>query len=132
MTIYIKSDPASGRLIDLQTEEDRVWFEEHPEHFIRIRFPNDGDRAELRILGLSSEPVDAVIVVELRKGMRFRAPCLIAPFGDMWRALYGEPYKDEDFFPDIKELFRVWQGKQHGDKFFREFKRRCKQGRGTK
>lgn len=131
MTKYIKADPETGRLMDLQVDDDRDWFSDHPEHFIRIRFPNDGDRAGLKSVGQSFDDVNCVIVVNFKKGMRYRMPCVIVRFSDMWRAMLGEPYEDEDFFPDVKQLFQQWQGKKFGAKIFGEFKRRCERGHGA-
>ena len=131
MTKCIKADPAGRQLMDLQSDDDRAWFEDHPEHFIRIRFLTDGDRASLRAIGVSADGLNGTIVVDLKKAILFRASCQINPFSQMWCALHGESYDDEDFFPDVKLLFCRWQGKAAGGQIFRHFRRRCAKGRGA-
>ena len=130
MTKYIKTDPETGRLMDLQMDEDRDWFNDHPENFIRIRFLNDGDRAGIKSIGQSFDDVNCVVVVKLKEESYFRVLCAVVPFCPIWRAMHGEPYKDEDFFPNVKRLFQQSQGKKYGAKLFRDFKRRCKRGPG--
>ena len=128
MTKYIKSDLETGRLIDLQSDDDRDWFKDHPEHFIRIRFPTDGDHAALRAIGASADRLNGTIVVELHKELLY-APSWIIPFSRMWCALHGESYKDEEFFYDVKKIFQLCHGKRVGSELFRKFKRRCPKAR---
>lgn len=131
MTKHIKADPEIGQLMDLQADDDQDWFNDHPQHFIRIRFLTDGDRAGLRAIGLSADGLNGTIVLDLRKGIQLRAPLRVMPFSQMWRALHGESYDDADFFSAAKELFRLCHGKAAGGKIFRDFKRRCAKGRGV-
>lgn len=131
MTKHIKADPKIRQLMKLQASSDQEWFNDHPEHFIRIRFPTDADRAGLHAAGVSADGLNGVVVISRQKKMLCYAPCAIVPFSQMWWALHGEPYKDEDFFPDVKEYFKLLRGKKSSDQIFREFERRCAKRRSA-
>ena len=63
-------DLPPGHPVELVSEEDRLWFEDHPGRFLRLRYPTDGDYPG---------DANAILVFCPATGLRARLPIAIEP-----------------------------------------------------
>jgi hypothetical protein len=118
MSVLLGTDAFTAQAIDLASEADSLWFQENPNHKIRLRYPNDGD--------LMSGPCDAVLVVEVERGIRVKLPAHLDATGFARDVLRGASYCDYQFFPSIKTALRNGPlAKVAGEKLYWQIFRRA-------
>jgi hypothetical protein len=78
-----------GHPVELISEDDRAWFEDHPDRLLRLRFGTDGDPGGIEMAALVFCPQD---------GVRIRMP-YTAPFARTVRLI--ETDTDSVLGPDV-------------------------------
>lgn len=99
-------DPLTGELVDFLSEQDRLYFEAHPdkEFYDRAAHPVDYPK-EFNI------PIGSNIYVRVFNiipGLRIRVPWILAA-GTPGNNVLGIPTKAEDVFPQAKAIREKWQ-----------------------
>jgi hypothetical protein len=95
------------------SENDRVWFEQHPDHVVRLRAPLEGDFTDCA----------AVLVIEVERGVRVRAPWAVELFGREWQIVHaGAKYDDAEFLSEVKRVLLADHIRPAGRQWWRQFK----------
>lgn len=81
---------------EIASEDDRLWFDEHPDRYIRFRHATQGDR-HLRASGTNwFLPGPMVAVFCPTTGIRYRFVVYILPGSPILRFANGEAHEDAD------------------------------------
>lgn len=71
--------------------------------------------------GERMDQADCVMVVEIAEGVRFRSGVTIVPFSPLWQVLHiGRDYDDDDFIPEVKDMFQSFPKPQGAWKAFKK------------